>query len=410
MYKDVINQVSISTVWDVRQAKKDGSHPIRIQVYFQRKQKYYNTGKDLTKSDWDRLPTTRVPELVKTRNCIRESFDLVQRSVKTLVYNGEFTFAALEVLLGKVSAGSLNDGFRSKMETLKNETRIGSYNYYQCTIKSIENFAGPLIPFENVTVDWLKRYEKWLLDNGKSYTTVYLRMRAIRTIINIAHKSGMIKSNQYPFGKGKYEIRKTVTVKRALSMKQIAAIANYDKGTTTTEYYRDLWVFLFLCNGIGVADLVNLKFKNIQDGEICFIRQKTRRTSSEIKEIHAVMTPEMQRTIDRWGNDPSPEEYLFPLIRHYDDPILHYKEVAFFIRQFNKQLKIIGKNLGISKLTTYSARHSYATTLKRSGVSIAFISENLGHSEITTTKSYLDSFEKEERVKNIDFLRKALKV
>lgn len=408
MYKEVINQVSVTSTWDTRQEKKDGRHPIRIQVCFQRKQKYYNTGQELTKEDWNRLPTTRVPELVKIRNCIRQSFDLVLESVKSLVYIGEFTFASLEVLIGKVSAGSLIDGFKAKVEVLRKEDRIGSMLYYKGTCRSIEEFAGSNIPFENVTVYWLKQYEKWLLDNGKSYTTVGLRMRAIRTILNIAYRDGIIKSSQYPFGRGKYEIRRTVAAKRALTINQIAAIANYDKGSLATDRYRDLWVFIYLCNGINVADLVNLKFKNIIDGEICFIRQKTKRTSSEIKEIRAVITPEMQRIIDRWGNKPAPEEYIFPLIRHYDDPLLHFKEVCFFTRCFNRQLKRIGDALGINNLTTYTARHSYATTLKRSGVNIAFISENLGHVNLSTTKAYLDTFEKDERLKNVDFLRKSL--
>jgi len=70
----------------------------------------------------------------------------------------------------------------------------------------------------------------------------------------------------------------------------------------------------------------------------------------------------------------------------------------------NKRLKKIGAKLGIGKVSTYTARHSYATVLKRSGANIAYISESLGHNDLKTTENYLASFEKEERVKNASFL------
>ena len=61
-------------------------------------------------------------------------------------------------------------------------------------------------------------------------------------------------------------------------------------------------------------------------------------------------------------------------------------------------MKRIGKGLGIdSKLTTYSARHSFATVLKRSGAPIEFISESLGHADLRTTETYLGSFEDSTR-------------
>jgi len=60
----------------------------------------------------------------------------------------------------------------------------------------------------------------------------------------------------------------------------------------------------------------------------------------------------------------------------------------------------IGKNIGVGNISTYTARHSFATVLKRSGSNIAFISESLGHSDIKITENYLANFEDEERQKN----------
>ena len=60
--------------------------------------------------------------------------------------------------------------------------------------------------------------------------------------------------------------------------------------------------------------------------------------------------------------------------------------------------------LGIGNISTYTARHSFATVLKRAGANIAYISESLGHQDLKTTENYLASFEREERQRNAELL------
>lgn len=155
---------------------------------------------------------------------------------------------------------------------------------------------------------------------------------------------------------------------------------------------------MYLCNGIDTADLVKLKYKNIHNGEICFMRQKTERTNKTIKEICVPITPEMEAIIKRWGNEPLPDNLIFPYLEGVDDPIKRKYLTKDLTRRINKCR--IGQALGIENITTYTARHSFATVLKRSGVNISYISESLGHSDLKTTEDYLASFEKEERQKN----------
>ena len=116
------------------------------------------------------------------------------------------------------------------------------------------------------------------------------------------------------------------------------------------------------------------------------------------------LTAEMSKIIKKWGNKAVPSNYIFPLVHHYADPVHHDKEVADVIKRINNRMKLIGKNLGIGRITTYTARHSFATVLKRSGANIAYISESLGHNDLKTTESYLASFEKDERIKNAALL------
>ena len=101
-------------------------------------------------------------------------------------------------------------------------------------------------------------------------------MRHLRAILNDACRCDAIKPAQYPFGRGKYEIQAGEGRKLALTLEQIGQIARYEDGNEATAKYRDYWLFLYLCNGINVADFVKLRYRDIVDGEICFVRQKDR--------------------------------------------------------------------------------------------------------------------------------------
>jgi len=324
--------------------------------------------------------------------------------VEELANRGDFTFDALNIRLGKATGDTMNTAFRAKIDMLRKEERIGTMMFYDNILKGVEGFAGAKIPFENITVEWLRQYEKFLLKD-KNHTTVGMHMRAIRAIMNEAKKAGVIKETHYPFGKDKYEIQSVEAKKKALSLQQIGQIVNYSDGLETTEHYRDLWFFMYLCNGINTADLVKLKYKNIIDGEICFVRQKTERTTKTRKEIQAIITPEMQQIINKWGTPGRhTNDNIFPYISGNESAEKRKLMTKDLTKRINKRMKIIGAALGIEGISTYTARHSFATVLKRSGANIAYISESLGHNDLKTTESYLASFEKEERQKNARFL------
>jgi len=159
-----------------------------------------------------------------------------------------------------------------------------------------------------------------------------------------------------------------------------------------------------LCNGINVADLLRLRYSNIVGDEIRFYRQKTLSRSKKKKEIVAVLLPEMHQVITRWGNSRQDNDYVFPFLHYGLEPKDEYRIIKSVTRLINKKMTRIGKALGIGAISTYTARHSFATVQKRSGAGIAYISESLGHSDIKTTENYLDSFEKEERMKNAENL------
>ena len=289
---------------------------------------------------------------------------------------------------------------------MKAQERIGNMMAYRVVMKGIERFAGPRVPLSGVSVDWIRRYEKFLLKEGKSRTTVGIHMRHIQAILNDMKRCGKILEAQYPFGRGRYEIQAGEGRKLALTLEQIGQIANYEDGTEATAKYRDYWLFLYLCNGINVADFVKLRYRDIVNGEICFVRQKTERTTKTRKEIRVVVTERMQAIINRWGNPSRPDSFIFPILDGQEDAMRRKCKTMYFTRAINKRMKEVGEQLGIGNISTYTARHSFATVLKRAGANIAYISESLGHQDLKTTENYLASFEREERQKNAELLTK----
>lgn len=397
--------ITVASILDKRKTNKKGSYPVKIRVTHKRVRHHYLTGKDLKIEEWDILPTSKTKVIKEIRESIENSFSLVKMNVEALAEKGGFSFDSLNLRLSKASGATVNIALKAKIENLRKEERIGSMEICENVLSNIEKFAGKNLSFEIISVDWLKRYEKHMLID-KKHSTVGFHMREIRTIMNDAKKAGIIKDTQYPFGKGKYEIPTGEGNKKALTLQQLGKVVRFSDGTEITERYRDLWFFIYLCNGINVADLIKLKYKNIKDGEICFVRQKTERTTKTRKEIRATLSEELQKIITRWGNKPQPENYIFPYLKGKEDAEKTKRITKDLTKRINERMKKIGNHLKIGDITTYTARHSFATVLKRSGANIAFISESLGHNDLKTTESYLASFEKEERVKNAGFLTK----
>ncbi|HEU4790076.1 MAG TPA: site-specific integrase [Flavobacterium sp.] len=404
MYSFSKDGITIATMLDDRKANKKGSFPVKIRVTYKRDRKYYSTGKDLTPEEWKVLPTGKSRLLKETRESIENSFSLVKSNVEAIAEKGGFSLDTLNNRLGRGVGDTINSSLKVRIENLKSDEKISTMQLSEYLLKSLEKFSSSAIDFENITVDWLKKYEKHLLNNDKSYTTISMQMRVIRTLVNQAKRDGIIKETQYPFGKDKYEIKEGVNIKKALTLDQIKKIFYFTDGNETTERYRDLWIFSYLCNGINIADLVKLKFKDIKDGDICFVRQKTESTSKNRREIRASVTVNVQNIIDRWGNKPKPENYIFPYLNGKENAEKRQAITKDLTKRINLRMKKIGEELKIGDITTYTARHSFATVLKRSGANIASISESLGHNDLKTTESYLASFEKEERQKNAQML------
>lgn len=395
--------LTIAIAHDTRRALADGSYPVKIRATLNRTVKYFPTGKSLTTQEWSVLWSSRHKELSSIRKDIENSFELVRKAAEELLYSGDFSLDRLRDSLQRRTTFTLQDEFEAIIEEHKQEGKVRNASIYDNVCKGTIRYKGRT-SLSDISTAWVRGYQSFLEGEGKSTTTIAIHLRTIRAVLNRAKSEGLIKESSYPFGRGKFEIQEGEGRKMALSLEHIGQIAHYDDGTELTQRYRDFWLFLYLCNGINVADFVQLRYKDIVGGELHFVRQKTSRTMRKRKEIVVVVTEQMQHIIKRWGNPPSPNSYIFPILTGKEDAELKVKKTQRITRAINQRMAKVGAALGLGNISTYTARHSFATVLKRAGANIAYISESLGHTDLKTTEHYLASFEREEREKNAALL------
>jgi integrase/recombinase XerD len=374
--------------------KKNGKCALTIRITHNKIKRYYPTGLSLKPKDFERIMSAKrrgEPDTI-IYNKIHSFEDKAIKAVEALPI---FTFGNFEniYLSNREAADSVSFGFEKYIKELKEDKRIGTSVSFGCAMKSINNFKSDL-KYADVTSALLRKYENWMIENENTLTTVGIYLRSLRAVFNRAN----IDKSLYPFGQGKnkYSIPEGRNIKKALNLKEIAEIFKHaPEAGSTAEMAKDYWTFIYLCNGLNVKDLCLLKRKNIDGEIIMYHRAKTKRSKKQYDKIVISLKPEAKAVIKRWGQPSiNPESYVFPHLHKGLTAEQERKIVQQLTKTINKYMKVIAKELKINKpCTSYYARHSFAQVLKNSGASMEFISEALGHSDMKTTRNYLDGFE-----------------
>lgn len=394
--------VTTSIILDKRVQRKDGTFAVKLRITFNREQKYFPLGQHLLEEDWDKTQSLKARAEHKEMQLF---FNKVEQKAQDIIKDLDpFTFTAFDKAFNNKTdkAKDVFSYLESYMEQLDKEGRSGTASSYKCAYNSFKSFINSkkrkYLPFGEITPEWLQSYENWMITSGKSLTSTGIYLRSLRTIINMAIEDGIFSQEFYPFGKRKYTIPAGRNVKKALTIQEIKAIVNFETKTSAEQKAKDIWMLSYLCNGANMKDLAQLRWSDLDSKRIVFVRAKTARTTkSDTKPIVVMRMLEIDTIISKWGipsNDKN--DYIFGVISKKDNPNTQLMRVRQFIKNTNTYMKRIGEKLNLElKLTTYSARHSFATVLKRSGAPIEFISESLGHKDLKTTESYLDSFEED---------------
>ena len=251
------------------------------------------------------------------------------------------------------------------------------------TINSLRNYLkGNDVPLEDVDGTMVLGYEQWLKERGLCRNTTSFYMRNLRTIYNHAVEEKLVVSSS-PFKHVYTGIDKTV--KRALPLDIIKQLKDLDLSLNPRmDFARDMFLFSFYTRGMSFIDMAQLTPSNLQGGMLTYRRQKTS------QQLHIKWVEPMQKIVAKYQIDDSP--YLLPIAT--GEGTLFWKKYKNAYKRITNQLKKIGEMMGLSiPLTTYVARHSWASAAKSKNIALSTISEGLGHDSEKTTRIYLSSLD-----------------
>jgi len=336
------------------------------------------TGKGTIPKEAKTLKDTLDGYLNKARD-ILEQFPNSDKKMFTNLFKSE---TALKVT-GKTDLSVL---FQQKIDELIEEDRAGSISFYKQALLTFKKFRKNFY-LEDITVEYLKAFRAWWINKGNSNATSQIYMRSLRHIYNRAIKEGYISQGLYPFKD--YSIGTASKSKDVLYPEQLKALLDYTPKSYGETRSRDYFIFLYLCNGMNIKDALSIKGSQIKGDMITFVRSKTSKTNSETKEIMVYLHPEAKRIIEKWGT-LNTKDYIFPCFRGTNSDIERKKAKTVFAGNLNRDMRPIGKSLGLPmNLTLNLARHTFATRLKLDGTPISFISDALGHSSGAVTAHYM---------------------
>ena len=266
---------------------------------------------------------------------------------------------------------------------LRKEGRYSTAHVYKNALYSFSKFCGTLnMSFRQVTKERLRRYGQYLYECGLKPNTISTYMRMLRSIYNRGVEAGSA-----PY-KLLYEDPKSERLRRTQT---IAAL-------------------MFQFCGMSFADLAHLEKSALEQSVLRYNRIKTKTPMSvEVLDTARGMINQLRN-----NQEPIPDcpNYLFDILcgnkKRKDERA--YSEYQSALRRFNNSLKDLARALRLnSPVSSYTLRHSWATTAKYRGVPIEMISESLGHKSIKTTQIYLKGFELRERTEvnkgNLSYIR-----
>lgn len=405
-------QVFISLYLDTRRTKSNEKHPVKLRVFTKkpRKQKLYNTEFNFTKKEFQNVWVTTKPTS-KNRKIKEKLLDLENMALEKADELVPFTFEAFENTLSKTKGDRQNLVFKyqEQIDKLKSLDQIGNAKMYELSIKSLLAFAKQhsgkeieTLNFQEITPLWLEMYEKHMTGiKQRSTTTVSMYIRCLRAIFNNSIADKDIKSELYPFGKRKYQIPSYNKVKKALDKAQLKILFNAVPKTPEQEKAKDFWFLSFLWNGINIKDIALLRFENLKDDKLEFIRAKTKTTSKSNQKIITAFLDELSVNILTKYANPigNPKRFIFSIVSDLDSELIKFNKIKNFTRFINQNLKILAYDNGLpEEISSNWARHSFATNFIRSeGGNKEIAGEMLGHSDTKTTENYFAGFEDKKK-------------
>ena len=388
----------------------DGRCPLFFRFTQKRQCKYISTGIALTQEFWNETEqriTASYPDSESLNWQLKEKLAEYQKQIdKLTVLEIEVSFDTLFGQKSRYLNCTVSEYFQQQIDYLKNIGKVGSAVKYTSCKHLLEQCGLGKKRFDQIDLQYLQDFEAFLIHKGNTSNSIATKFSVLRAVYNKAVRHKVFAETENPFKQ--YNVGRfwKPTRKRAITKEDVQRIQSLELPASievySTAFARDIFLFSYCVAGINFKDIATLRYGDIQNGRIYYQRHKTG------KELNSPILPQTREIMERYSKpDASSDDYIFPIL----DRHIHKSEqqicnrVHKVIGHVNANLKRIAEMAGLKvNLTTYVARHTFATVLKRSGVNIAIISESLGHSDLETTQIYLDSFENsqiDEAMKNL---------
>ncbi len=257
-------------------------------------------------------------------------------------------------------------------------------NYAAATTRFMEFRNHEDLAFSQMTTEMMEMYQAWLFNRGVKQNTVSFYLRTLRTLYNKAVETGQAPDKDIFAHVQTANVR---TAKRAISVKDIRNIEKLDLPIgSSLDKARDLFLFSFYLRGMAFVDMAFLKKSDLKCGLLSYNRRKTHQN------LNIEWIKPMQAIIDKYAEQTKGSPYMLPILTGKEaSPYATYRKVE---HNTNYNLKNIGKMIGLKiPLTTYVARHTWASVALRMNIPIATISEGMGHNSYKTTQIYLESLD-----------------
>ena len=375
-----------------------GKYPLVFQIIHRRQRRLIYTGIHLYEESFNQekqqvISSERQKFKRNELHIINENLHFLRRDIEHLVallteQKDTFTVETIASLYSRRKNNIYFFTFAEQIiEQNKKLEKYGTANNYQATVNIFYQYVkSDKLKFVDINAKLIKDFGIFLQMRKLKQNSIAFYVNNLRTLYNKGAEAGVF---DLPLGGSPFDkvpVKRVKTIKRALPIDIVRQIRELDlSDSKDMELSRDIFMFSFYSRGMPLVDVLNLKTKEIDNCSFHYYRSKTKTL------IKVGITEQLQLLIDKYSSEGG---YVFPCLNEKNSVEENYKKYRNFLVWQNNTLKRIARMIGVRQnLTTYVARHSWATIAKEKGIAVAVISEGLGHSTESVTNIYLKSFE-----------------
>ena len=374
-------------------AGKEGT--LYYHIIHQRKLRWISTDYHVYPEEWNAGKSSVIVSNSNNRQAhlqlIQSQIDWEMKQMQCIIHDKEMDGVSYSVddLANEIqqlpTSQSVFTFFRKQIAKKEQMQCVGTKNNYTNAVNRFIEFRNQKdLTFSQMTADMMEMYQAWLWNRGVGQNTVSFYLRTLRTLHHKAVEAGQATSNDIFAHVQTANVR---TAKRAISIKDIRKIEKLELQIgSSIDKARDLFLLSFYLRGMAFVDMAFLKKSDLKCGMVSYNRRKTHQN------LNIEWIKPMQAIIDKYAEQTQDSPYMLPILTGKEtSPYTQYRKVEY---NTNYNLKKIGKMIGLKiPLTTYVARHTWASIALHMNIPIATISEGMGHNSYKTTQIYLESID-----------------